>query len=120
MLAGGLIGLIGLIAMVRLVDAGFPGSMAFAQAFVALAMVPWVGYAAWRARRGKLDGRTIRPVLVLGVIGLALVWMSTIGEVLALGCSLAGFIIIWLHDLPAKRPQAERLVRIDELTESHR
>lgn len=120
LLVGGLTGLIGLLAMVRLVGAGFPGSMLFAEVFVALAMVPWVGYAAGRARHGDLGTRTVIPVLLVAIAGLLLVWWGTVGPVLALGCSLAGFVIIWLHDLPPKKPRAERLVRIDELTDSHR
>lgn len=120
LLVGGLTGLIGLVAMVRLVGAGFPGSMLFAEIFVALAMVPWVCYAAARARHGDLNLRTVLPVLLIAVAGFALVWWGTVGPVLALGCSLAGFVIIWLHDLPPKKAPAERVVRIDELTDSHR
>ncbi|SDT29708.1 hypothetical protein [Microlunatus soli] len=120
LLVGGLTGLIGLVAMVRLVGAGFPGSMLFAEIFVALAMVPWVVYSAVRAHHGDLDVRTVLPVAVIAAAGFLLVWWATIGPVLALGCSLAAFVIIWLHDLPPKKPKAERLVKIDELTDSHR
>jgi hypothetical protein len=112
---GLLVGAIGLIAMVRLVSAGFPGSMLVAGVFVGLAMVPWVAYSGWRARHGRMSIRTSVPVVLAGLAGLAVVWWGTAGPVLALACSLAGFVIIWLYDLPARRENAERLVKIEDL-----
>lgn len=113
--AGLLVGVIGLIGMVRLISAGFPGSVLVAEVFAALAMVPWVIYAGWRAWHGRLTPRTVIPVLLVGLAGLVLVWWGTAGPVLALGCSLAGFVIIWIRDLPPRRQPADRWVRISEL-----
>jgi hypothetical protein len=118
MLLGAVTGLAGLAAMVRLVGAGFPGSVLFAEVFVGAAMVPWVVYAAWRCRHGRLNLRTSVPVALVALAGLALVWWGTVGPVLALACSLAGFVIIWLNDLPPRRAPADRLVRIDELNDA--
>jgi hypothetical protein len=118
MLLGAVVGLVGLVAMTRLVGAGFPGSMVVAEVFVGLAMVPWVVYAAWRCRHGNLNFRTSIPVALFALAGLAVVWWRTVGPVLALICSLAAFVIIWLHDLPPRRQPADRLVRIDELNDS--
>lgn len=115
LLTGLLVGAIGLIGMVRLISAGFPGSVLVAELFAALAMVPWVVYTGWRARRGRLTPRTSVPVVLVGLAGLAMVWWGTLGPVLALACSLAGFVIIWVHDLPTRRKPADRWVRISEL-----
>jgi hypothetical protein len=115
-LVGASIGLIGLIAMIKLVGAGFPGNLLVAEIFVGLAMVPWVVYSAGRARHGRLSRRAATAVVSLAIGGLLLVWLGTVGPVLTLACSLAGFVIIWLHDLPARRRPAQRLVRVDELT----
>lgn len=114
---GLLTGLVGLVAMLRLVSGAFTESMSpFAWMFVALAMVPWVAYAGWRARHGQLTQRAGLLVLGLGVVGLVLAWLFTIGAVVALACSLAAFVIIWIHDWPSRRPAAqERIVPIDEL-----
>ena len=116
---GLLTGVVGLVAMLRLVSGAFNGSLStFAWIFVALAMIPWVAYAAWRARHGHLNQRWGLAVLGLGILGLVLAWLFTIGAVLALACSLGAFVIIWIHDWPAKRPaKDEQTVRIDELTE---
>lgn len=112
---GASVGLIGLIAMIKLVSGGFPGSLLVAVLFVGLAMVPWVVYVGWRARHGRLGRRSAFAAAVLTVIGLAAVWWGTVGPVLASACSLVGFLIIWLADLPERRRPAHRLVRIDEL-----
>ncbi|QGN31884.1 hypothetical protein [Microlunatus sp. Gsoil 973] len=115
LLVGLLIGVIGLIAMVRLISGGFPGSVLVAELFAGLAMVPWVIYAGWRARHGRLTPRTAVPVVLVGLAGLASVWWGTIGPVLALACSLTGFVIIWVYDLPSRRKPSGRLVRLDDL-----
>ena len=114
---GLLTGLVGLVAMLRLVSGAFSGSIStFAWIFVALAMIPWVAYAGWRARHGRLTQRAGLIVLGLGVVGLVLAWLFTIGAVVALACSLAAFVIIWIHDWPAKKPETQgRIVPIDEL-----
>ena len=53
---GALTGLVSLVAMVRLVSGAFDGGLSvFAWVITLLAMVPWVGYAAVRARHGRLD-----------------------------------------------------------------
>ena len=115
---GLLTGLVGLIGMVRLVSGAFSDSMSvFAWVFVSLAMIPWVGYCAWRARHGHLRRRWGLVAVGFGLPGLILVWLYTIGAVLALACSLVGFAIIWMHDWPPRRLAAESgFVRIDELT----
>lgn len=117
LVVGLLIGVIGLIAMVRLISGGFPGSVLVAELFAALAMVPWVIYVGWRARHGRLTPRTAVPVVLVGLAGLAAVWWGTIGPVLALACSLVGFVIIWVYDLPRRRKPGGRLVRMDDLQE---
>ena len=117
MLIGALTGLVALIAMIRLADGGFSGGLSvLAWAVLLLAMVPWVGYAAWRARRGRLTGWSMIAVLGLDLFGLALVWLFTLGPVLALACSLAAFVVIWVNDWPTRRPRGDdRFVRIEEL-----
>lgn len=115
LLVGLLVGVIGLIAMVRLISAGFPGSLLVAEVFAGLAMVPWVIYAGWRARHGRLTPRTAVPVVLVGAAGLVVVWWGTAGPVLALACSLSGFVIIWVHDLPSRRKPPDRWVKVEEL-----
>ena len=117
MLIGGLTGLVALIGMIRLASGGFSGGLSvLAWSVILLAMVPWVGYAAWRARRGRLTGRSMIAVLCLDAVGLVVVWLFTIGPVLALACSLAAFVVIWVNDWPTRRPQGEdRFVRIEDL-----
>jgi hypothetical protein len=115
---GAAVGVIGLIGMIRLVAAGFPGDTVVAVIVVGLAMVPWVIYAGWRARHGRLSLPAALAVAFLVIIGLALVWWGTFGPVLAMVASLAGFVIIWAHDLPQRRRPAKKLVRIDQLTDS--
>ncbi len=115
---GALTGLVGLIAMVRLVLDAFAGSVStIAWFFILVAMIPWVGYTAWRARHSQLSGRSARAVLALCVAGLLVVWLSTLGPVTALLISLAAFVVIWVHDWPPRRARNEdRFVRIEELT----
>ena len=80
-------------------------------------MVPWIAYVAWRARHGHLSGRGRLVVAALIVLGLVSVWLFTLGAVIALACSLAAFVIIWVSDWPQRRPADEsRFVHIDELT----
>jgi len=114
---GALTGLVSLIAMIRLVAGGFErGLSGLAWLFILLAMVPFIVYAAWRARHGRLTGRNLLAVAVLAVLGIGLVWLFTIGPVLALLCSLAAFAIIWVNDLPARRPRGDdQFVRIEDL-----
>ena len=113
---GVLTGTVSLIAMLRLVS-GASGSMSgFAWLFVLVAMVPWVGYVGWRARHGALTRGAAAAALGLCLVGLASVWLFTLGAVLALACSFAAFGIIWVHDLPPPRPRSEtRFVRMEEL-----
>ena len=55
---GALTGLVSLVAMVRLVSGAFDGGLSvFAWVITLLAMVPWVAYAAARARHGRLTPR---------------------------------------------------------------
>lgn len=114
---GALTGLVGLIAMIRLVSGAFTGSLsAFAWFFILLAMLPWIGYVSWRARRGQLSTRARWVVLGLGLAGLLVVWLFTVGAVVALACSLAAFVVIWTRDLPARRSGGEdQFVRVEEL-----
>ena len=115
---GALTGVVGLIAMVRLVVDAFGGSVSpIAWFFILCAMVPWVGYAAWRGQHSHLGGRSALAVLALSVAGLLIVWVSTLGPVTALFFSLAGFVVIWVHDWPPRRARSEdRIVGIEELT----
>jgi len=114
---GALTGAVSLIAMVRLVSGAFPGGVsAFAWVFLLLAMVPWVGYAGWRARHGRLTHQTGLAVAALCGVGLVAVWLFTGGAVVALATSLAAFVVIWVHDWPPPRPTGEsRFVAIAEL-----
>jgi hypothetical protein len=114
---GALTGLVSLIAMIRLVSGAFTGALsAFAWVFILLAMIPWVGYVAWRARHAELNRSAGLAVLVLAGAGLLAVWLFTLGAVVALACSLAGFLVIWVHDWPPRRAPAEdHFVRIEEL-----
>lgn len=114
---GSLTGLVSLIAMVRLVSGAFAGGLsAFAWVFLLLAMGPWVGYAAWRARHGRLTPAAGKAVGVLGLVGAVAVWLFTVGAVVALAASLAAFVVIWVHDWPdAKSAVESRFVHIEEL-----
>lgn len=114
---GALTGLVSLVAMVRLVSGAFTGALStFAWVFLLLAMIPWVIYVSWRARRSQLIGRPALAVLLLGLVGLLSVWLLTVGAVVALICSLAAFVVIWVHDWPPRRaPGDDLFVRIEEL-----
>ncbi len=122
LILGALTGLVGLIAMVRLVSGGFTGALStLAWVFILLAMVPWVGYVAWRAQHSSLTGRSALAVLALGVVGLLAAWLFTLGAVVALTCSLAGFVVIWVHDWPPRQPRAQdHFVRVEELATEDR
>ena len=108
---------LGLIAMIRLVSGAFSeGPTRFAWIAILLAMIPWVAYCAWRAWRGHMSRRSAVAVLGLCLAGLAVVWLLTFGPVVALGCSLAAFGVIWVSDSPSLRSRsADTFVKIDEL-----
>ena len=99
---GVLAGIVGFIAMVRLI-AGAGLNSVFAWVFLLLAMVPWIAYCGWRARHGHLGPTGGLGVVGLCAAGLVSVWLFTLGPVLALACSLAAFVIIWVHDWPPRR-----------------
>lgn len=113
---GALTGLVSLVAMIRLVSGAFTQGMStFAWVAILLAMLPWMGYAAWRGRHGHLSRRGALAVLLLNLLGCVLVWLFVLGPVIALTCSLAAFAVIWVSDWPARRPLTEeRFVRIEE------
>jgi hypothetical protein len=117
MALGALTGLVGLVGMIRLGSGAFTqGMSAFAWVVILSAMLPWIGYAAWRARHGQLTKRGALAVLLLDLVGCVLVWLFVLGPVAALACSLAAFVVIWVSDWPARRPSSEeRFVRIEEL-----
>ena len=114
---GVLTGAVALVAMARLASGAFPGGMSgFAWGVVLAAMLPWVVYVGFRARHGRLSGRRLGPVAALVLVGAVTVWLPVPGPVLALACSFAAFVLVWLSDLPARRSAgAARYVRIDEL-----
>jgi hypothetical protein len=114
---GLLTGLLGLVAMVRLVAGAFSGGMSqFAWVVTLVAMVPWVLYVSWRARRGRLTPRGVVAVLLLDLVGLVTVWLFVFGPVLALGLSFAAFAVLWTADRPLRAAAGEsRFVRVDEL-----
>lgn len=114
---GLLTGLLGLVAMVRLVAGAFSGGMSqFAWVVTLVAMVPWVVYVSWRARRSRLTPRGLVAVLLLDVVGLVTVWLFVFGPVLALGLSFAAFAVLWTADRPRRAVAGEsRFVRVDEL-----
>ncbi|MFL6064432.1 MAG: hypothetical protein ACJ72G_07150 [Friedmanniella sp.] len=113
---GGLTGLLGLVAMVRLAAGAFEGSMSrFAWVVVLAAMAPWVVYVSWRGWHGHPSRRALVLVLAFVALGTATVWLAVLGPVLALACSLAGFVVIWVSDWPVRRPAADHLVGMEEL-----
>ena len=114
---GVLTGAIALVAMLRLVAGAFTGGMSsFALVVTLVAMVPWVAYVTWRARRSRLTARTALVVLGLDVLGLVLVWLLVFGPVLALALSFAAFLLVWFGDRPVRRRSlAETYVRVEEL-----
>ena len=114
---GALTGLVGLVGMIRLASGAFTHEMsAFAWVVILSALLPWIGYAAWRARHGQLSKRGALAVLLLDVVGCVVVWLFVLGPVVALACSLAAFVVIWVSDWPPRRQVSEaRFVRIEEL-----
>ena len=119
---GALTGLVGLVAMFRLVAGAFDGGLSvFAWVVTMLAMIPWVGYAAARARHGRLTVHNALVVLLLDLVGMMTVWLFVLGAVIALACSLAAFAVIWVRDWPDRPPRGEdRFVRVEELTAEDR
>ena len=119
---GALTGLVSLVAMVRLVSGAFDSGLSvFAWVVTLLAMVPWVGYAAVRARHGRLTVRNALAIALLDIVGVATVWLFVLGPVIALACSLAAFAVIWVKDWPARPVRGEdRFVRIEDLTADER
>jgi hypothetical protein len=117
MALGALTGVVGLAGMIRLASGAFSHGMSvFAWAAILSAMLPWIAYAAWRGRHGHLSRRGALAVLLLNLIGCVLVWLFVLGPVVALACSLAAFVVIWVSDWPPRRSAGEeRFVRIEEL-----
>ena len=106
LLAGTLTGLLSLTGMLRLTAGVFSGTLSrFAVVVVLVAMLPWVAYVALRARHGRLTVRGLALVLGLVGAGFATVWLSVLGPVLALLCSLAAFVVVWVSDWPQRRPR---------------
>jgi hypothetical protein len=118
---GATTGALGLIAMIRLVSGAFSGGMGgFAWMAILLAMLPWIGYCAWRAWRAQLLWRSTVAVVGLCIAGIGLVWILTLGPVVALACSMVAFSVIWLSDRPPRRPRgAETFVKVEELKTQH-
>jgi hypothetical protein len=115
---GALTGLVSMAGMIRLIDGAGLASI-FSWIFLLLAMVPWVVYAAWRARHGKLGRTGALAVLVIDLVGFFSVWLFTIGPVIALAASLAAFVVIWVRDWPDRRERGEDVfVRIEDLSEA--
>jgi hypothetical protein len=113
---GALTGLVSMAGMIRLIE-GAGLASTFSWVFLLLAMVPWVLYAAWRARHGNLGRSGAAAVLVIDAIGLIGVFVFTIGPVIALAASLAAFVVIWVHDWPPRRERGEDVfVRIEDLS----
>lgn len=114
---GVLTGAIALVAMLRLVGGAFTGGMSgFALVVTLVAMVPWIGYVTWRARRSRLTTRAALVALGLDVLGLVLVWLLVFGPVLALALSFAAFLLLWFGDRPVRTgSRAETWVRVEEL-----
>lgn len=119
---GATTGAVGLIAMIRLVSGAFSDGMTrFAWMAILLAMLPWIGYCAWRAWRAPLSWRGTVAVVGLCIAGLGVVWILTLGPVVALACSMVAFSVIWVSDWPPRRPRgSETFVKVEELKTQHR
>jgi hypothetical protein len=117
MALGALTGLVSLVAMIRLASGAFTDGMSiFAWVAILSAMLPWIAYAAWRGRHGHLERRGALAVLLLDFVGCVVVWLFVLGPVVALACSLAAFVVIWVSDWPPRRVTGEeRFVRVEEL-----
>ena len=115
---GALTGLVSMAGMIRLIE-GAGLASTFSWVFLLLAMVPWVVYAAWRARHGRLGPAGAAAVFAIDVLGLVSVWLFTVGPVIALAASLAAFVIIWVRDWPERRePGEDVFVHIEELSDT--
>jgi hypothetical protein len=54
--------------------------------------------------------------VMLDLVGCVVVWLFVLGPVVALACSLAAFVVIWVSDWPPRRAAGEeRFVRVEEL-----
>src|SRR5918994_1041149 len=97
------------------------GSMTgFAWMAILLAMLPWMGYCAWRAWRANLSWRGTVALVGLCLAGLGVVWILTLGPVVALACSMVAFSVIWVSDWPPRRPGgADTFVKVEELKAQH-
>ena len=117
MALGALTGLVSLVAMIRLASGAFTQGMSiFAWVVILSAMLPWIAYAAWRGRHGHLTRRGALAVLLLDLLGCVVVWLFVLGPVVALACSLAAFVVIWVSDWPPRRLTGEeRFVRVEDL-----
>jgi hypothetical protein len=117
MALGALTGVVSLVAMIRLASGAFSDGMSiFAWVAILSAMLPWIAYAAWRGRHGHLTRRGVRAVLLLDLVGCVVVWLLVLGPVVALACSLAAFVVIWVSDWPPRRVIGEeRFVRVEKL-----
>lgn len=114
---GALTGLVSMAGMIRLID-GAGLASTFSWVFLLLAMVPWVVYAAWRARHGKLGRTGALAVLAINAVGFVSVWLFTLGPVIALAASLAAFAVIWVRDWPERKERGEDVfVHIEDLSE---
>lgn len=115
---GALTGLVSMAGMIRLID-GAGLASTFSWIFLLLAMGPWVAYAAWRARHGKLGRTGALAVLAITAVGFVSVWLFTLGPVIALAASLAAFAVIWVHDWPERKERGDDVfVRIEELSDT--
>jgi len=114
---GALTGAIPLVAMLRLLAGAFSPQLELVGFLaVVLALLPWIAYVAARARRAALSRRTALRLLLLDTAAVGLVWLFTVGPVLALALAFAGFVLIWVHDLPDRpRSGPSSYVRIDDL-----
>ena len=55
-------------------------------------------------------------MLLLDLVGCLVVWLFVLGPVVALACSLAAFVVIWVSDWPPRRLTGEeRFVHVEEL-----
>ena len=117
MALGALTGLVGLVGMIRLASGAFTHGMSgFAWVVILSAMLPWIGYAAWR---GTTD------ISVSVVRWRYCCW--TLSGVWWCGCSCSALCWRWPARLPhswlsgsaigrlAVQSSEERFVRIEEL-----
>ena len=85
------------------------------------ASVDWVLHVACVAWRAPLAWRGTVAVVGLCIAGLGVVWILTLGPVVALACSMVAFSVIWVSDWPPRRPRgSETFVKVEELKTQHR